>query len=145
MQDERNESIPIRDLVLRAVLPLTVGATVYYLFFPDTYFVRGLDRFFGVSLHIPYPMENVVCRILRCYLADFLWAYALMGTVRVLIGKEKHLFLTVLLAEIVLESLQLHPSVPGTFDICDIFVELAANILVIHFPGGKNYEKKQSD
>ncbi|MGN0411776.1 MAG: hypothetical protein ACI4FV_01970 [Lachnospiraceae bacterium] len=117
--------------VTNVVAPVSIGAIFYYLFFPDTIFVKWIESLFGVSYHILINPDSVFLKITRFYLPDFLWAYALMGAVVCFCGYEKGYFYSVILFEILLEMLQMLPSTHGTFDICDIFMEVGANILVI--------------
>lgn len=118
-------------LVTNVVAPVSLGAIFYYLFSPDTIFVKWIDSLFGVSYHIPMNPDSTFLSIIRFYLPDFLWAYALMGAVVCFCGYEKGYFFSVILSEILLEMLQILPGTHGTFDICDIFIEIVANILVI--------------
>lgn len=118
-------------LVTNVVAPISLGAFFYYLFSPDTIFVKWIDSLFGVSYHILLHPDFAVLKMIRFYLPDFLWAYALMGAVACFCGYEKVYFYSVILFEVLLEMLQMLPGPQGTFDICDIFIEIGANILVI--------------
>ena len=118
-------------LVTNVVAPVSLGAIFYYLFSPDTIFVKWIDSLFGVSYHIPMNPDSTFLSIIRFYLPDFLWAYALMGAVACFCGYEKVYFYSVILFEVLLEMLQMLPGPQGTFDICDIFIEIVATILVI--------------
>lgn len=84
---------------------------------------------------------------------DALWAYALMFCLFIILGNtltalKKSIVISVVLS-IVMELLQLLNVVVGTFDICDIFVEIAAIfiapiIIIKHLKGERDYEKQRS-
>lgn len=92
-------------------------------------------------------------RFVRFYLLDALWAYALMFCLFIILGNtltalKKSIVISVVLS-IVMELLQLLNVVVGTFDICDIFVEIVAifitSIIIIkHLKGERDYEKQRS-
>lgn len=114
--------------ILNVIVPLVIGATIYYLFYPDTLFVRFLDRIIGISNHVPMIIDDFVLMIIRNYLLDILWAYSLMSLTLLLFGIDKNTIITVFIFEWIMESVQLLPFLPGTFDIFDILVEMLANI-----------------
>ena len=113
------------------MIPLIVGAVIYYVFFQETIFVRLIDDIFGLGYHMSLNFENVFVRLIRFYLLDFLWAYAMMSFVLWSFGTDRKTVIGIVLFEIVMETIQLFPFVKGTFDVCDIGIEIAADILVI--------------
>lgn len=123
-------------LILNGVVPIVLGAVLYYLFFPDTIFVKYIDGILGVSCHVPIARNKILLKGMRFYLFDFLWAYALMATVACFWGCGKKYLYIVVAFEVILETSQRIPGMHGTFDICDILTEIAANILVIKNLGG---------
>lgn len=132
-----------RFFVLNGIVPIILGAVLYYLFFPDTIFVRYIDDILGVSCHVPIDMDKILLKGIRFYLFDFLWAYALMATVACYWGHDKKYLYIVVAFEVILEISQRTPGMYGTFDICDILTEIAANILVIKNLGG-DFENEKS-
>ena len=117
------------------ILPLIVGAILYYLLCPEVYFVKALDYILPVSLHIPYDMMNGWGRLFRNYIFDLLWALSLMAAVFLAAGddmgfRKKSIGIASAL-EILLEVIQVIPEIAGTFDICDILIEIAADVFVI--------------
>ena len=117
------------------ILPLIVGAILYYLLCPEVYFVKALDHILPVSLHIPYDTMNGWGRLFRNYVFDFLWALSLMAAVFLAAGddmgfRKKSIGIAIAL-EIILEVIQVIPEIAGTFDICDILIEIAADVFVI--------------
>ena len=118
-------------ILLNVIAPVLIGAILYYLFFPEAVFVRIIDNLLGSSYHIPVNVDNILIKLIRFYLLDFLWAYALMSTVILIFKNDSRVFVIILIFEIVLELIQLLPSIRGTFDVCDIGIEILASILVI--------------
>ena len=122
-------------ILLNVIAPVLIGAILYYLFFPEAVFVRIIDNLLGSSYHIPVNVDNILIKLIRFYLLDFLWAYALMSTVILIFKNDSRVFVIILIFEIVLELIQLLPSIRGTFDVCDIGIEILASILVIKLSG----------
>ena len=127
-----------RQLLLFTGLPLSIGALIYYIFLPDVHFVQIIDSFLPCSIHVSYPSQIIGLRVLRNYLFDFIWAFALSACLFIYLdvkdrGSGVKAFWGIALFEIAMELSQLLSIFPGTFDICDIFVELIANIIVIFF------------
>lgn len=118
-------------VILNVMAPLIVGAVIYYVFFEETIFVRLIDDIFGLGCHVSLNLENVFVRLIRFYLLDFLWAYAMMSFVLWSFGTDRKIVIGIVLFEILMEMIQLFPFVKGTFDVCDIGMEIAADILVI--------------
>lgn len=118
-------------ILLNVIAPVLFGAILYYLFFPDAVFVRLIDNLLGSSYHIPVNVDNILIKLIRFYFLDFLWAYALMSAVILIFKNDSRVFVIILIFEIVLELIQLLPSIRGTFDVCDIGIEILASILVI--------------
>ena len=118
-------------ILLNVIAPVLFGAILYYLFFPDAVFVRLIDNLLGSSYHIPVNVDNILIKLIRFYLLDFLWAYALMSAVILIFKNDSRVFVIILIFEIFLELIQLLPSIRGTFDVCDIGIEILASILVI--------------
>lgn len=118
-------------VILNVMIPLIVGAVIYYVFFQETIFVRLIDDIFGLGYHMSLNFENVIVRLIRFYLLDFLWAYAMMSFVLWSFGTDRKTVIGIVLFEILMETIQLFPFVKGTFDVCDIGIEIAADILVI--------------
>lgn len=126
---------PLILLIIYVFMPIVLGTAFYYLFCPDVFFVIFIDGLFGMNgYHIYMSLNNSLLRFLRYYLMDFLWAFALLSFILIVFNREnkKILVFLVIIFEVLLEMLQLKQGVLGTFDICDICIELLANILVIY-------------
>lgn len=118
-------------ILLNVTAPIIIGAVFYYIFGRDTVFVELIDNILGFSMHITNTGNNLGIKMARCYLPDFLWAYALMSAVLLFWGYDKRIIALVIIYETVLELLQLFSSVKGTFDVWDILIEILAGIIVI--------------
>ncbi len=115
-------------------LSLLTGALCYYLFCPDVLFVRALDRVLPFSFHVAADSFPAAFKVFRNYGLDFLWAAALSSCSVLFAEKRKHLFgltASIVIFESVIELMQRSPSIPGTFDICDLLIECGANIIVL--------------
>ena len=131
-----------KSVIYFVIAPLLLGAIIYYLFFPQTLFVELIDNSLKGSYHVPLSLDNLFIRAVRFYLLDFLWAFALMGLVIISFGFERKSIVVTLLFIVLMEAIQIFPSVRGTFDACDIGVEVIACILVILLSRRKTiYEK----
>ena len=143
----------IKLCILNVILPLLAGFIYYYLFCPDVILIAKIDSILKVKYHIQIPNTNFMVRFVRFYLLDALWAYALMFCLFIILGNtltelKKSIVISVGLS-IVMELLQLLNVVVGTFDICDIFVEIvaifiASIIIIKHIKEERDYEKQRS-
>lgn len=134
-----------KNILMNVAVPIIIGAVLYYLFCPDTIFVRQIDEWLGVSKHL-YPVtDHFIYQSIRNYLFDFLWAYAMMSAAILLFGADfrnrYRLAGIIIFFEIFMELLQLLPDIAGTYDIFDLVVEGIANVLVIKNSGGDRNEK----
>lgn len=121
-------------VIIYIFVPVFFGALMYYIFCPEVYFVKEIDILLGLNRWpICIPTSNMLMKMLRNYLMDFLWAYALMSLVLIFFSELglRKLVILIIGFEIFMELLQLHPSIGGTYDIFDILVEIVANILAI--------------
>lgn len=115
---------------LNITTPLLFGCLFYYIFWPDVLFVHFLDLLLESDYHILLDdTGSVSFRLLRNYLLDFLWAYALTFSIFILYGSNtaatlKTIFLIAFCFSAILEILQCTSFVPGTFDVLDILTEI---------------------
>ena len=121
-------TVPKRNslFALNIILPLICGLFIYLTKVERTYlsdFLSDIRSFLPV-ISYPYIIRNFAC--------DFLWSYSLFFCLRLTLGeklKGEH-NLTVILVTgvvaIILEAIQLIKTIPGTFDLLDILVELIA-------------------
>ncbi len=119
-------------MLLGVIIPLLVGMMIYYLFFPEVIFVKTIDRLLGISFHVPLKTQIIYLKVVRWYFLDILWAVAFTALVLALFGINKTTVSCIVSFELIMETIQIAPSVKGTFDVCDIFFELIASVLVIY-------------
>jgi hypothetical protein len=118
------------------IIPICLGAGIYYLISPDVIFVKQIDYFIGCSFHVSITNVNpAIIRFIRNYLLDMLWGYALVFTVFYLLGNKAavlwNAFIISFLFSVVMEVLQITSIARGTFDLYDIMVELLAEIVAV--------------
>jgi len=124
-----DNNIKLCVLIYNIVLPLGIGFGCYYLFFPEAAFVKIIDSCLGGGLHLAIPYADfIVIRLIRNYLMDFLWSYALTFSLFWMMDNNAAAKLRLCLwiafgFSAFLEVLQCTSFVPGTFDVFDIFVE----------------------
>lgn len=128
-------------VVFGIILPIVIGALIYFWMSPNTYFVK----LFWSLLDISNPFEGfsisnacIILRLIRFYFCDFLWAFAFTNVLIISMNNDsiKGDILTFLLSILffgVIETLQMINSFLGTFDIIDFLVESAACIILIIF------------
>ena len=121
-------TIPKRNslFVLNLIIPLICGLFIYLTKAEHSYVASFLSAIRSLlpTIRYPYLIRNFAC--------DFLWSYSLFFCLRLTLGdslKGKH-NLTVItvtgVVAIILETIQLIKTVPGTFDPLDIVTELLA-------------------
>lgn len=124
--------------IFNCIIPLFIGAMIYYILSPEVIFVRHIDNIVGENLHIDIVYSDLsILRFIRNYVLDMMWAYALVFALHFFIGnRTEKLFLTVIIAVIfsaLMEILQLTSIAMGTFDVLDILVEVLAEIAAVLF------------
>lgn len=142
----------VRICFLNIVFPLLVGGVFYYLFCPDVVVVEKIDTTLKIKYHIKISNTNLIIRFFRFYLLDALWAYALTNCLFVILGNTlvalKESITISILMSIAMELAQLFHVAAGTFDVCDIIVEIfaifIASIIIIHHLKGEKDNEKQS-
>ena len=129
----------IKSIAANIIIPIIVGAAIYYIIAPEVVFVRCIDDFLGINFHISkFENDNEVIKFLRNYLMDMLWGYALVFSVFFVLGNNKadimKGFVIAFAFSVVMEILQLLPACKGTFDMFDIvfmfFAEVAAVFII---------------
>ena len=123
-------------MLANMIFPLMFGAIFYYLLSPDVIFVKRMDQFLGMGIHIGnIDLNCAFIRLLRNYLPDMLWGYALVFALYKIIGNKEagvwKAFVTAFLFSTVMECLQLTTFVRGTFDVFDIVGELLSEVAAV--------------
>ena len=116
-----------------AIIPLLVGGIIYILFVPTSHISEKFYHLLGISA--AFNGINRTRNYITCYLTDFLWAYALSSMVMFLeVEQYKDVRKSLIICavfETTIEILQKTPLIDGTFDICDIGIELFGNICAL--------------
>ncbi|MGN0320491.1 MAG: hypothetical protein ACI4D1_06235 [Lachnospira sp.] len=125
-----------KEVFINIILPIMTGAVIYYIISPDVVFVQRIDAFIGTGMHAgEQAARNAVTVLIRNYLPDILWAYALTFSILFATGNNaahlRGIFLTAASFSTVMEILQLTPLVKGTFDVADIIVEVVAELVAV--------------
>lgn len=118
--------------MIHILIPLLAGAVVYVLWVPTAYVSQIVYKVSG--LHpVPGAGSAGTGSFITCFLGDFLWAYSLLFLVALITVHRKRDLIPALILCILFECgtecLQLTPLMSGTFDFCDIAIEILANLL----------------
>jgi len=131
-------------------IPILTGGLLYCITSPEVIFVRNIDSMLKVSLHI--GMNNTFVRIIRSYMPDMLWAYALVFSLMLVTGNKTayiwKIFVIASMFSTIMEIFQITEYVKGTFDTMDIIVEIIAELTAVliikkYDMRRKSYEKNQ--
>ena len=115
------------------LLPLLAGASLYIISSPNVIFLKYLKLRIVIASELMNP-HIWFWPILRNYIPDMLWGYSLVFAVYMIIDNNAasmRMLIYVLVFSIFLELLQLLPTIPGTFDLLDILVEGASEMLAV--------------
>ena len=116
------------------IIPLLVGAAFYLVTSPDVIFVEAVGSFRKMPVYIEHiSAERGILQVMRYYMLDALWAYALVFALYFAIGNNaarvKMAFLTAICFSTFMEVIQLFQVIPGIFDPSDILVEALAEAI----------------
>ena len=137
---------------MNILVPLFIGAVIYYVMSPNVFFVQKIDALLVRGIHINTTGFNQpIVRFVRNYLLDMMWAYALLFSLFLFTGNNtaemREIFIIAVIFSVVMEILQITSIAKGTFDVCDILVEVFAEvtavfIINIHYSKEEKNEKK---
>ena len=120
--------------IFNIIFPLLVGAVIYWFTSTDVIFVEAVRSIWGRPKHT--GIGNIgggIARLVRYYMSDILWAYALVFALYLTVGSNaarvKTAFVIAVVFSAVIEVIQLSPVIPGTFDVIDILVETTAEAI----------------
>ena len=134
--------------IFNIIFPLLVGAVIYWFTSTDVIFVEAVRSIWRMSIHT--GIGNIgggTVRLVRYYMSDILWAYALVFALYLAVGSNaarvKTAFVIAVVFSAVMEVIQFSPVIPGTFDVIDILVEataeaIAALIINNHYEEARN-------
>ena len=120
--------------IFNIIFPLLVGAVIYWFTSTDVIFVEAVRSIWGRPIHTGIGnIDGGLARLVRYYMSDILWAYALVFALYLAVGSNaarvKTAFVIAVVFSAVMEVIQLSPVIPGTFDVIDILVETTAEAI----------------
>lgn len=123
-------------IVLNMIVPIILGALIYYLMSPEVIFVKQIENFLEIKFRISdISMDNVFLRFVRNYFLDMLWGYALVFSLFLVNGNNtaelKRILVIAFVFSAIMEVLQITPFAKGTFDVYDVIVELLAEVMAV--------------
>jgi len=134
----------IRDnkaLWLHMLVPVMLGAFLYWLMCPDVYFVRQIDSV--LQIHRDNSItDNLLIRVVRNYFLDALWSYSLYCTLIIVLDSRRLAIALAIAFAVIMEMLQITSRCLGTFDVIDIVFEIIS-VLIANVTT-KNYLKESS-
>lgn len=113
-------------LVANIIVPILLGALLYFIVAPDVIFVNVLGSFMGSETAVVSQPETFLDYFVRYYMMDMLWGYSLVFALFLCLGNNaaiKKVFIIAFVFSTVMELLQLTTIVPGVFDVWDILME----------------------
>lgn len=122
-------------LICNVIIPLFIGAIIYYLIDPSVVFVRWIDTLTGIGYHVNLSCKYLFWKLIRNYLFDYIWSYSLVFAIAFVYSElslQYIAFITITLGT-VLELFQIFDGFPGTFDYIDIFVQIFSALLALLF------------
>lgn len=119
-------------LAVNIIVPLIIGAILYYIAAPDVIFVKMTDLITGGRNHVSIP------GFVRNHLLDMFWGYSLVFALFGILGNNTvsiwRIFLMAYIFSAAMEILQATPFIQGTFDVLDIvylfLAEMAAVFII---------------
>lgn len=124
-------------LLYNIIIPILIGALIYFLTSPDVFFVKAASAFFKLSdRFIVTNFGNLLIRYVRNYIPDMAWGYALVFSLYAIAGSqtEKGIYALGFIAIVfsaAIEILQISPIIRGTFDLWDIATELLTEVTAV--------------
>lgn len=119
------------------LIPLVAGAGIYLGTSQDVLFVRQMNAlgWFWRDGFQTFPYVSLF-RCIRYYLPDVLWGYSLIFALFFLFDRDNKglsgVAATAICFSVIMECVQIVPTVPGTFDVVDIVMEIAAEMLALY-------------
>ena len=129
----RNEIYCFKILIFGILLPIVICGIIYYLFFPEVYFVKLIDKYIYLQIHLkPQIWSHEFLKLYRFYAFDLVWAFAFANTLFVLYSQRSFIFLNFIVPILfggLFEILQKHKVIFGTADLFDVFIEIMGSLL----------------
>lgn len=137
---EREKGMPGIVLV-HVVLPVVLGTAFYYVYAPEAAVFHWLSECAGLPLPEGVQPDGILCRLVRNYGLDMLWAYSLSAVLILLTGSRRTALLIGGIFAAGTEYLQYFGIFEGTFDYLDIVCEWAAILIAAIAVRGKDNVK----
>ena len=122
-------------IMLNVIVPLIMGMLMYLAVSQEVVFIKLINELLGYSSNGGMIRKSVVVTESRYYLPDMLWGYSLIFALFFVCGKRQStlpsIFILAGVFAAIMESLQLISAIPGSFDLMDIVVEIAACLLAV--------------
>lgn len=115
--------------MITIIIPLILGASLYYIICPEVYFVKIIDYYLNINLHVEFNIEqNILTKVLRNHFFDFIWAFSFTNALGLIFYNDTKVHLKYCIIPICVgvffELLQKVRVVYGTFDALDILSEI---------------------
>ncbi len=125
-----------RNVLCNIIISIGMGAVIYYFFSPEVIFVKVIDNLLGVSFRFTDMIyKTTFWQLIRYYFLDMLWGYALVFALFYVWGnntaKLSKILCIACFFSIAMEVLQITPLARGTFDVCDIGLEVLAEVVAV--------------
>lgn len=114
--------------IVNIVFPLVLGAVLYIILSPDVIFVQVCFSYLPFKAVRP---GNIFWKFVRNYFLDMLWTYSLIHALWIVARHQrlKNIYIIGLLFSVLIECMQVFPSVKGIFDPYDIVAEVVAGMI----------------
>lgn len=129
---KKNNNTYIFVSVINITIPLILGLLCYLIFSRNSF--PKISGYVPLEIYLKLP-DNFLTYFFRFYFADAMWAYSFFYSLMLVFFGFEKFPLTVLIYGIItivlIEILQLWHIINGTFDICDIIIEIIFGIISI--------------
>ena len=120
--------------LLSVVIPIILGAVVYFCFRPDTY-ISHVAQNAGIPVINLGMSGSVIAKFLRNFFPDIAWAYALPNALFLAFGGDRKKVVEIAAVTAIMiavsEILQFCGIISGTGDLVDIILELCSACMAI--------------
>ena len=119
-------------ILLNILIPLVLGGSFYIITSSDALFVHLITSYIG-DIKTTVHFDTKWYLLISNYLADILWGYSLVFAIHLAsdITATYKIFLLAFAFSSLMEAIQMHECVLGTFDFYDIVVEGVAEIIAV--------------
>ena len=138
----------MKKLLIGIIIPLVIGLIIYLVFSPNTYITKTIWHVLNVDnpfAGIDVTEMPVIVKLSRYYLCDVLWAFSFTNMLIMVLWQKnsKNGFYIALSFSIIIELSQIF--FLGTFDVCDIFVEVFGCFMALLFNNRFDHSKSKEE